>query len=386
MKNCVLIIMTGRTRPTMWPCVLGLHRGMLSLVSLRWLLVLFVCIVYTFCTVVTADLNRQGGIAGLGPKDDLEQKYPNLNKRGLLPGLLNAKKGGKHNNNAPRNRLRQPRDQLLGGKGVRHERDLNDNFQNQHQPPPGRVNKPFGDEIPKAPRPDKPKPRAPQEQPKVRYDKVLKKVSEETSYRFPENQRVYFTCPKDAFIAEISYKFDTVTSQLVRPWTWGSGTGGLFSIRHKYNKGLSPERETPTFLRQPIINNNNKRQQFLDMVNPVAQSPLTESGCDPVLYCLGHQACLFKVTVDLCANDPAAGKRKMFYISVRCAKDSALQTYLYQQEAVSLIKREMNQVLYITLDEEKTTKEFTQLTLRNFEEDEIFGIQCPPAKEAHKNG
>lgn len=373
--------MAERTRLCMWPCATGLHCGLLSLRSTQWP-VLIVCMLYVFCTV-NGDLNRQRrGIANLEARhEDLAQKYPNLNKRGLLPGLMGNNQGKQ---NAPR-RLRQPHDQV-GPMGhfdkIREGRGV-DGWHGPPQDQGGGHREP----LKKPPRELKPKPRAPQEQPKMRYDKKLTKTSEETSYRFPENQRVYFTCPKDTFIAEISYKFDTVTSQLVRPWTWGSGTGGLFSVRHKMSKGLSPERERPTFLRQPIINNNNKKQEFLNMVNPpVAQNPLTETGCDPILYCLGHQACLFKVTVDLCANDPAAGKRKMFYISVRCAKDSQLQTYIYNADSVELIKKEMNQVLYITLDEEETTKEFTQLTLRTFDEDEIFGVSCPPAKEALQHG
>ena len=358
---------------------------LLSLRSTTQWLAIVLCLVCMFCTVY-GDLNRhERGIADLGAHEDLARKYPNLNRRGLLPGLLSNNKA---KNNAPR-RLRQPHDQVgQAFERVREGRDAGGGgWHHGGHPPRGNGGE---DEKRKMPNPRekaKPKPRAPQEQPKVRYDKIITKTSEETSYRFPENQRVYFTCPKDAFIAEISYKFDTVTSQLVRPWTWGSGTGGLYSVRHKVSKGLTPEREKPTFLRQPVINNNNKKQEFLDMVNPpVAQSPLTETGCDPVLYCLGHQACLFKVTVDLCANDPAAGKRKMFYISVHCAKDSALQTYLYNADAVANTKKEMDQVLYITLDEDKTTKEFTQLTLRQFDESEIFGIKCPPVRDALKEG
>ncbi|XP_072027054.1 uncharacterized protein [Amphiura filiformis] len=361
--------MAERTRRCMFPCdcVMGL---LLSLRTTQWLPVLIVCLVCMFCTV-NGDLNRfQRGIADHGPPDDLAQKYPNLNRRGLLPGLLSNNKA---KNNAPR-RLRQPRDQI--GRGLdRQQRDA------------GGRGPPKEDERKKLARPDKPKPRAPQEQPKMRYDKVMTRTSEETSYRFPENQRVYFTCPKDSFIAEISYKFDTVTSQLVRPWTWGSGTGGLYSIRHKVSKGLTPERVTPIFLRQPIINNNNKKQEFLDMVNPpVAQSPLTETGCDPALYCLGHQRRAFLKSLWTFANDPAEEKRKMFYISVRCARDSALHTYIYNAEAVTKVQKEMDQVLYMTLDEEKTTKEFTQLNLKTFDESEIFGVTCPPAREALRHG
>jgi hypothetical protein len=245
-------------------------------------------------------------------------------------------------------------------------------------PPQGRTK-------PKGPPPNR---RGPPEQPRVRYDHVMARNSEETRYKWAENQRAYFACPRDAFIAEISYRFDAVQSQLVKPFGWGAG-GVVFTIRDKFMKNLSPEKPAAAFLRQPRSGEAQvprEAEAFRNLVNPpIAQSSLTETGCDPVLFCLGHQACLFKVTVDMCAADPVPGKRKMFFITVRCARDTTMHTYMWKRDEPILL-REMDQVLYMVPDEKASNQHVAQVLLQTLPESEIFGIDCPRAHQALSNG
>ena len=282
---------------------------------------------------------------------DPRPRFPHLNRRGMLPALM-----GKN---------REPR--------------LEDGAHQAVAQPP----KNFAPKNPNLPHPAR---RTPPEQPRVRYDHQLTRNSEETRYKWTENQRAFFTCPRNTFIAEISYRFDTVQSQLVKPFGWGSG-GSVYSVRDKFKKKLSPEQSTVTFLRQP--RNNNAPQQadvFQNLVNPpIAQSPLTETGCDPILYCLGHQACLFKITVDLCACDPVPGKRKMFFINVRCVKDNSASTYMWSKEE-EILRREMDEVVYIVHDDKASNSQVALILINKMTEEEIFGASCPKPSQTLQHG
>ncbi|XP_071793295.1 uncharacterized protein [Asterias amurensis] len=292
-------------------------------------------------------------LAGGAGSYDPRPRFPHINRRGILPALM-----GKN---------QEP--MKVDNKGA---------HQAVAQPP-----KMAPPRNPNVPHPGR---RVPPEQPRVRYDHVLTRNSEETRYKWTENQRAFFACPKDTFIGEISYRFDAVQSQLVKPFGWGSG-GSVYSVRDKFKKLLSPEKETISLLRQPRNSDEPKQADaFKNLVNPpIAQSPLTETGCDPILYCLGHQACLFKITVDLCACDPVPGKRKMFFINVRCVKDSSLSTYLWRQEEETL-KKEMDEVVYIVHDDKTSNKQVAQLHINKMTEEEIFGVNCPKPSQVLQHG
>ncbi|XP_038070880.1 uncharacterized protein LOC119739847 [Patiria miniata] len=290
-------------------------------------------------------------LVGQAGSFDPRQRFPQLNRHGMLPALMGKNRG-------PRHGMEKAAQVAMPQK--------------------------MGAPKPKMPQTGR---RAAPEQPRVRYDHELPRNSEETRYKWTENQRAFFTCPKDSFIAEITYRFDAVQSQLVKPFGWGANTN-IYTVRDKFAKNLSPEKTTVAFLRQPQDNEGgmNEAEAFRDLVNPpVAQSPLTETGCDPVLLCLGHQACLFKVTVDMCACDPVPGKRKMFFISVRCAKDSTLSTYLWSREE-PVLRTEMNQVMHMDHDDKASNRHVAQILLHTMPEEEIFNVDCPKASLAPHHG
>eukprot|EP00057_Strongylocentrotus_purpuratus_P003736 XP_003727249.1 PREDICTED: uncharacterized protein LOC100888338 [Strongylocentrotus purpuratus] len=302
---------------------------------------------------------------GIDVKDDLKRRFPNLHKRGLLPGLL-----GKRANGAPPQvgvgRQMLPAAQKPGAKA----------------PPPA------GDTRPRhlVPQPAN----GPViELPMVKYHEVPWKNSVEHNFKWQENQRSFFTCPRGYFISELSYRFDTAQSTLNRPWASKQGSK-MYTIADKIAKKLSPEPREARLRRGEANSPPNARQHFMDMVAPGAQvinqSPLTQTGCDPILFCLGHQACLFKITVDLCGFDPVPGKRKMFFITVKCTSDSDEGLYGKTKGALELMRREREHVMYIYFDELHSDKTVTQDTLYQIPEEEVFGISCPRPQMALQNG
>ncbi|XP_022098278.1 uncharacterized protein LOC110983369 isoform X2 [Acanthaster planci] len=324
-------------------CADGKRLACLWSECLHWRMA-WVCVVLWPCLLLC--------LVGQAGSFEPRPRFPQLNRRGMLPALMGKNRG--------------PRQGLEKGAQVAMPQKM---------------------AMPKNPKMAQPGRRVPPEQPRVRYDHVLTRNSEETRYKWTENQRAFFTCPRDSFIAEISYRFDAVQSQLVKPFGWGAN-GNIFTVRDKFSKGLSPEKTTASFLRQPRSGKDgmNEADAFRELVNPpIAQSPLTETGCDPVLFCLGHQACLFKVTVDLCAADPVPGKRKMFFVNVRCAKDSTLSTYLWSREE-PVVRKEMDQVMHMVHDDKASNQYVSQIFLHTMTEEEIFGVDCPKTSLALRHG
>ncbi|XP_071488101.1 uncharacterized protein [Diadema antillarum] len=298
---------------------------------------------------------------GLQNNEDLRRRYPNLHKRGLLPGLLG--------NRGPQVGVGR---QMLPAPG-----------------PPGKGKPPNGVPPEQRHRNLIPQPNPGQviEMPMVKYHEVPWKNSVEHNFKWQENQRSFFTCPRGYFISEISYRFDTAQSTVSRPWASKQG-GKTYTLADKIAKKLSPEPKHIRLIRESGKKRVDPRQQFLDAVGPdvVNQSPLTETGCDPILFCLGHQACLFKITVDLCGCDPVPGKRKMFFISVKCTSDSDEGLYGNTKGALELMRREREHVMYLFQESEHSDKAITQVLLHQIPEEEVFGISCPQPSMALQNG
>lgn len=288
-----------------------------------------------------------------GINEELKQKYPNLHRRGLLPKVL-----------AGRNSKRLQANQAGVAK-------VNDGGPR----PVGNV---------EAGR----RPLMPPEQPKVRYDVNPWQDTQKYSYKWPENQRAYFTCPRGYFIAFVEPRFGGVQSSVLRvPWNTKTS---MFTLKDKYDQGLSPtglSRKYPKMNMPKLSKDEVKKKEYEEaVVDPNPMSRLSRTGCDPVLQCLGHQACLFKISVELCAADPVPGNRKMFFISVTCAKDSMEGDYITESKDFAVARRERDQTLYLVYDAAESTDTEAHIAFHQMPEDEIFGVDCPPVKEAIQNG
>ncbi|KAI8480472.1 hypothetical protein Bbelb_418000 [Branchiostoma belcheri] len=71
------------------------------------------------------------------------------------------------------------------------------------------------------------------------------------------------------------------------------------------------------------------------------------TGCDPVLRCLGHQACIFKPSLKLCGLDPQPDFRKQLEVRYVCTTDAAIDTLTYERHQ----RERAREVLYISITE-----------------------------------
>ena len=63
--------------------------------------------------------------------------------------------------------------------------------------------------------------------------------------------------------------------------------------------------------------------------------PHSYGPCAPLIYCLGHQACLFRFSNEFCLTDPLPGTRKVLQLKVRCQRDEVYHS-LYRTFRKSL--------------------------------------------------
>ena len=237
----------------------------------------------------------------------------------------------------------------------------------------------------KAPR-RKPNSRYDRYKQRTKYNRVMVEDEIEFKYWHPENDQVFIMCPKNAFIAEIVFQFDVTTEKPKSP-KW-------FTVKDKITKGLSPEtKETVKYPREKPMRKsgdgikNDDLSRFNDGFNEIIaqQSPLSQTGCDPILYCLGHQTCIFKILSEFCAVR-ATKTVKSLFMNVKCVKDALLSRYMDNESDMEVIKEEMQQVMNIRWADEASTPEWTVIELNKVDEEEIYGVSCPPVKDVYKHG
>ena len=204
-----------------------------------------------------------------------------------------------------------------------------------------------------------------------------------------EGKDVSVICPKEMFIAEIG--FSVVAKAEIR----------IFNVKDKIDRKLSPEKDEVKFR---IQKNQDPRarggkltndlylsewHRAMDEIKGEAQSSLSETGCDPILYCLGHQSCHFTLWSDFCAVEFDIKLR--FRMTYKCVQDSSLNVYLENEEDRKLIINEKDQVLNLYHPHEENDVKFhhqsvTVIELLKIPEEEIFGVSCPPVSDAYKLG
>ena len=200
-----------------------------------------------------------------------------------------------------------------------------------------------------------------------------------------EGKDVSIVCPKEMFIAEID--FAVVSKVQTR----------IFTVKDKIDRQLSPEKDKVKFRilkPQPKARGGNDLylsgwHKAMDEIKDEAQSSLSETGCDPILYCLGHQSCHFTLWGDFCAVKLSVKLRlRMTY---KCVRDSSLNVYLGNEEDRKLIINEKDQVLNLYHPHEENDvkshhQNVTVIELVKTPEEEIFEVSCPPVSDAYKLG
>ncbi|XP_071947053.1 uncharacterized protein [Antedon mediterranea] len=227
----------------------------------------------------------------------------------------------------------------------------------------------------------KPQGHAPPKQPKVQYEKVMYREEFDVSYRWTENNRVHFTCPRGSYISKLSYNFGTGSSP-VKPLGLGPSLSDILTLKDKLQFGLKEDKSYITFLRHTSGKSIDSNSELLKNIDGLQKSLLTRTGCDPIMFCLGHQTCLFKLTVDICANDPAPGKRKALNIKVTCSKDSTLVNYAKDTKEFEVLRKKADEVMYIVYDQNASWETTSVLEFIISSEEEIFQSECPSPKEA----
>ncbi|XP_077992130.1 uncharacterized protein LOC144446252 [Glandiceps talaboti] len=211
--------------------------------------------------------------------------------------------------------------------------------------------------------------------PKVRYEQRVDSILEET-YKWQENKRAAILCPKGTFIAEIAFIF--------------SGMKRYFGSNLKRFK-LTDLPHVSTTNREIVLKRRTGEPKAKGFWNANIGEDDSISSCDPVLFCLGHQACLFKVTIDVCANDPMPGQRKILDMRVSCVPDNLFSKYFYDavntnNELSENVMSRQNKILYLYINDDNTDDLAVSLIQVPMTEDELFGIGCPEPKEAYSKG
>ena len=70
-------------------------------------------------------------------------------------------------------------------------------------------------------------------------------------------------------------------------------------------------------------------QTLHDTDGNIGGFPTAYGPCAPLVYCLGHQACMFRFSNEFCLQDPIPGYQKVLNINIQCRHDSG---YVYEHE------------------------------------------------------
>ncbi len=204
-----------------------------------------------------------------------------------------------------------------------------------------------------------------------------------------ENTHIEILCPKETFIAEI--QFGLLRSDVMHK----------FTIKDKIDRKLSPEKteaKYPTKKTEILpIKTNREMQNFYlskwnEAVNEIneeaqKQSSLSETGCDPIIYCLGHQSCHFRLRPEVCAElTPIYEKMGRLRMSYKCVHDSSLGKYLENEEDRKVVRKEMDETLHLRYSDGKSNDSLVVIELDKVSEEEIFDVSCPPVSDAYKLG
>ncbi|XP_078669137.1 uncharacterized protein LOC144910214 isoform X2 [Branchiostoma floridae x Branchiostoma belcheri] len=100
------------------------------------------------------------------------------------------------------------------------------------------------------------------------------------------------------------------------------------------------------------------------------------TGCDPVLRCLGHQACIFKPSLKLCGLDPQPDFRKQLEVRYVCTADATIDTMTYKRHQ----RERTREVLHISVTEMDHGLDIIQWNTPA--ENDIFSVMCPGPKQS----
>ncbi|XP_071945139.1 uncharacterized protein [Antedon mediterranea] len=206
-------------------------------------------------------------------------------------------------------------------------------------------------------------------------------------YAWKEHSRVHFTCPQGSFISNIGYSYDLGKDERTNQFKrW---------YLHDTLNGRFRQNGTIKFVRgQGTKSNSSKstsaaaRSIFQKLINDRKESSNSRTGCDAVLFCLGYQACLFQLSMELCADDPESLDVKYLKLELSCVPDDgfydAIQTLSPNQQ--NALDGSKDHLMYISFDHEKTDDKFTVIKTFVLPEKDAFWVSCPPPSEAHAEG
>ncbi|CAH1257756.1 XYLT2 [Branchiostoma lanceolatum] len=177
----------------------------------------------------------------------------------------------------------------------------------------------------------------------------------------PENKWAFLLCSRGFFISNLSVRF-------------GSGvrlpsdrTGGRwYDLSHLpiYITGNS----------DGIL--RDKDGMYRAQHSPIPRYHPVGTACDPVLRCLGHQACILKPTLKLCGFDPQPGNKKLLDVKYVCAADAMMDRLTYEGHQ----RKRAEEVLYISVTEMVNGSDVIQWNTEA--ENDIFSLTCPGPKQS----
>ncbi|XP_070540959.1 uncharacterized protein [Ptychodera flava] len=196
--------------------------------------------------------------------------------------------------------------------------------------------------------------------------------------RWYENQRAYFFCPQNSFIERVTYNFGTSWA-LRKDWEY-RGVGDR------------PKIENDTQYSMNVVEpNSTSRLAFKRYNRNITEEHASKHSipqCIGLLHCIGHQACLFKVSVEFCGIDEYPhSNREVLDVVFQCTRDSHFHgSTRASQTLAKSVAATKNKVLHMTWEEHPSKPDTVLLHKRYLEEEEIFGIDCPKVEDASKYG
>lgn len=196
-----------------------------------------------------------------------------------------------------------------------------------------------------------------------------------------------------------------------------------FDLEHAlYNLDHLMAELDPTYQEEVQVKKKKKGESLADdssnMADYVTATNHRYGTCSTLIHCLGHQACLFHLSSDLCHNDPLPGFRKVLNMQIKCEKDSKLEEILQgvsprdtrdprDAHLLEGLNANLDSVLFIPPNKEEISTqtgggggrdgdgpdeedgEYSQQShtkTYETEESDVFGVVCPTSEQAKSSG
>ncbi len=201
-------------------------------------------------------------------------------------------------------------------------------------------------------------------------------------------------CPKNYFISEIRYFFvragQNISDKEVLEKAFQNVTlSRTLSFWNHVNLLTMLDQK---FSYPSLVKMNSNLELYIHTQQNVIQKDFEESlpsigSCPNLIQCLGHQACIFRVSLEFCHNDPNPGKRKHLILRMRCERNSVVSENLHSTllgDSISHYHQARTDTVAFyrgvdNADKNNTSSEIFRMEVHKslWPETAVFDVSCP---------